>query len=276
MNIINKSPLSKKINCYNVAYNPKLLFAIPRLNNTKIFCDTSKKILFRGFDIWTAYEFSWLNLKGKPKIAILQIIVPANSPNIIESKSLKLYLNSFNQNKIENNIDKILIQDISKAIGSEIQLNFIEPHQFHKIHKIQKLKGICLDDLDIQTNTYIPDEKILKNIDSNHIITEHLVSNLLKSNCPVTNQPDWASIQISYTGKPIDHYSLLKYLISFRNHNDFHEHCIERIFFDIKSICNPKKLTIYGRYTRRGGIDINPWRTDSKKFPNSILRVIRQ
>lgn len=272
---INKSLLGKKTKFYSKKYNSDILFAIPRLVNRKKL-NISDKTIFIGCDIWTAYETSWLNMKGKPEIAIVQIIIPANSKNIIESKSLKLYLNSFNQKNLENNLKEILINDISKITESEIFVNIIKPDKFLETVKIQEFNGICLDNLDINTDIYLPNNRILKNTNSDTIITERLFSNLLKSNCPVTNQPDWGSIQIDYTGKPIDHESIIKYIISYRNHSDFHENCIERIFIDIKTRCNPEKLSVYGRYTRRGGIDINPWRSNVEHLPTTFFRVSRQ
>lgn len=214
-------------------------------------------------DIWNAYEVSWLNLRGKPQVAIATIMAPADSPNIIESKSFKLYLNSYNQTRLESSDELLqrLRTDLSAGFGASVQVTLITQEEFAKL-PMQELDGVLLDRLDIEVDSYTPNPSLLKADNQVAPVEETLVSHLLKSNCLVTGQPDWGSVQIRYIGAPIDQESLLKYLIGFRDHNEFHEQCVERIFTDIMQQCKPQKLSVYARYTRRGGLDINPWRSN--------------
>jgi 7-cyano-7-deazaguanine reductase len=237
---------------------------------------------FKGFDLWNAYELSWLNAKGLPKVALLRLKVPCTSPNIIESKSLKLYLNSFNQTRFKtvHQVFDLLRQDLARAIGAELEFELVGPDQFAN-EQIAEFAGVDLDKLDVEIDCYQPDAAILK-LKQNEVnsgrgsISETVFSRLLKSNCPVTAQPDWACIQIEYTGQAIDHASLLKYIVSYRMHNGFHEHCVEKIFVDILRQCAPTSLSVYARYTRRGGLDINPWRATVDVKPPAIGRSARQ
>ncbi|EPE37183.1 NADPH-dependent 7-cyano-7-deazaguanine reductase (plasmid) [Candidatus Photodesmus katoptron] len=219
--------------------------------------------MFKGFDIWTAFELSWLNKKGKPEVAIAEFIIPQSSPNLIESKSFKLYLNSFNQIKFNSKemLLNVLQNDLTKTSGSPVKIRFIPVDQPKKLNVVPDF--FCIDILDIHISQYNYEEGYLKGSISNEIVTEFLCSHLLKSNCLVTNQPDWGSVYIIYSGFQINHEILLKYLISFRNHKAFHEQCVETIFSDIKYHCQTEKLTVFARYTRRGGLDINPFRSDS-------------
>jgi 7-cyano-7-deazaguanine reductase len=267
------APLGKKTP-YISHYQKNLLFSIPReINRSSL--GLSGALPFKGVDIWNAYELSWLNRKGKPIVAIGEFIFPCESPNLIEAKSLKLYLNSLN-NTLFSTIDEvitILQQDLTEAAGAFVQVQIIPIEQFVPI-TTQAFKGICLDQLDIHCDTYLIDSGFLQTEDE--IISEVLYSELLKSNCLITGQPDWGSIQICYTGKKIEHTGLLKYIISFRDQNIFGEQCIERIFMDIMQHCIPQKLSIYARYTRRGGTDINPYRsTESGEIPKNF-RLCRQ
>lgn len=243
-------------------YQPQLLQAVPRSLNRKEIGIVDQQP-FHGVDRWTGYELSWLNMKGKPNVAIMQADVPCSSANLIESKSFKLYLNSFNQTRFEHTeqVIKCLQQDLSNCAGAPVTITLFHPDQFGSIQP-QSLIGEVIDDLDIEVSAYTPDISLLQCHKGTHQIEETLVSHLLKSNCLITHQPDWASIAIRYHGQAIDHASLLRYLISFRQHNEFHEQCVERIFCDIKRQCQPLKLTVYARYTRRGGLDINPFRSD--------------
>jgi 7-cyano-7-deazaguanine reductase len=259
---------------YKSSYNPQLLFRIPReINRTELGID-DKNPGFYGVDIWTHYEVSWLNLSGKPCVAIGEIIYPASTPNIIESKSMKLYFNSFNGTKFadSNAVIDTVTKDLSKSIGASVEFKLL-PVDTHS--SSIKFDGICLDDLDIQCDTYTPHPAYLSC--SNNTVTEEVYTNLLKSNCMMTLQPDWASVHIKYSGAQIEHNSLLKYIISLRDNNEFHEQCVERIFNDIMTKCKPNSLTVYARYTRRGGLDINPFRTTEKNFvmPDNN-RLIRQ
>jgi 7-cyano-7-deazaguanine reductase len=190
-------------------------------------------------------------------------MVPADSPNIIESKSLKLYLNSFNQTKVASPeaLTEMLRADLSDGFGTSVQVKLTLPEGFDKVG-MGELEGLLLDRLDIEVDSYTPDATGLKANTEEAIVEETLVSHLLKSNCLVTGQPDWGSVQIRYVGPQIDQEALLRYLIGFREHNEFHEQCVERIFMDIMRQCRPQKLAVYARYTRRGGLDINPWRSN--------------
>jgi 7-cyano-7-deazaguanine reductase len=272
---VNASPLGKTVS-YITEYDPSLLFPIPRqIKRDEI--GVGAILPFMGLDIWNAYEVSWLNSRGKPQIALVTFHIPADSPNIVESKSFKLYLNSFNQTKLDSTEQLIdyLRKDISAATGGAVQVKLTTPEQFESF-RLGELKGFCIDNLDIAVDLYSPQSGLLFCDESDSTTTETLTSNLLKSNCLVTGQPDWASVQIQYVGKPINRESLLRYLISFRNHNEFHEQCVERIFVDILRDCQPMKLAVYARYTRRGGLDINPFRSNyNADFPSN-LRTARQ
>jgi len=259
---------------YEFHYNPGLLQAVPRsLSRDTLSLDASA-LPFSGEDTWTGYELSWLNPKGKPQVAILECHVPITSPNLIESKSFKLYLNSFNQSSFEsaNDVRATLEKDLSQCAGKNVVVKLTLPQQFSAL-QFKEFTGILLDDLDISIEKYQPDVDYLRVAEGQK--AETLVSHLLKSNCLITSQPDWASVQIRYEGKGIDHEGLLKYLISFRQHNEFHEQCVERIYCDIMQHCQPEKLTVCARYTRRGGLDINPFRSNFEK-PYANHRQARQ
>ncbi|MET3107683.1 7-cyano-7-deazaguanine reductase [Oxalobacteraceae bacterium GrIS 2.11] len=277
---MSNSPLQSalgKTSTYVTNYDAGLLFPIPRAAK-RAEIGINADLPFFGLDIWNAYEVSWLNMRGKPQIAVATFLVPADSPNIIESKSFKLYLNSFNQTRLADSdaLLALLRQDISAGFATTVQVKLTLPDEFSKLG-MAELEGLSLDRLDIEVNSYTPDATLLSSAADGVPVEETLVSNLLKSNCLVTGQPDWASVQIHYVGPPINQEGLLKYLIGFRNHNEFHEQCVERIFVDILQHCSPQKLTVYARYTRRGGLDINPWRSNfsSKQFPSN-LRNVRQ
>lgn len=272
-----------KTSAYETEYNPALLFPIPRAEKRAELglVSTDGKALtlpFFGMDFWNAYEVSWLNLRGKPQVAILSIFAPADSPNIIESKSFKLYLNSFNQTRLADSaaLLALLQADLSRGFGATVQIRFTPAEEFSNA-RFQELDGMLLDRLDIEVDHYTPQAQVLTADHNSAPIEETVVSHLLKSNCLVTGQPDWASVQIHYVGAPIDHEALLRYLIGFRNHNEFHEQCVERIFMDVLTHCKPQKLAVYARYTRRGGLDINPWRSNfsTGKMPAN-LRCARQ
>lgn len=260
-NIPEASPLGKPT-AYQNEYTPSLLFSIPRQSKREEI-GIAGTLPFFGVDIWNAYELSWLNLRGKPQVAIATFTVPADSPNIVESKSFKLYLNSFNQTKLANPEDLIerLRIDLSTGFGAPVQVKLTMPESFASL-QMGELEGLLLDRLDIEVTQYTPNPSLLCGNYDEAIVEETLVSHLLKSNCLVTGQPDWGSVQIRYVGPQINQEGLLQYLIGFRNHNEFHEQCVERIFMDILRQCRPQKLSVYARYTRRGGLDINPWRTN--------------
>jgi 7-cyano-7-deazaguanine reductase len=250
---------------YPDQYDPSLLFPIPRSENRlKLGIKPNQALPFVGVDIWNAFELSWLNKKGKPQIALAEFQVPADSPNMVESKSFKLYLNSFNSARFEDEAEvrERLIADLSAAAGSKIATRIFLTEAVAK-KGMQEMNGVLMDRLDIAIDPSLPaDPTLLAVNESFGPIEQCLVSHLLKSNCPVTGQPDWASVQIRYQGRPILEEGLLRYLIGFRQLGEFHEHCVETIFCDIKRQCKPEKLSVYARYTRRGGLDINPFRTD--------------
>ncbi len=263
---------------YPNQYDPSLLFPIARSDNrSSLGLNSQSTPPFFGVDIWNAYELAWLNLKGKPQIALAEFIIPADSPNMIESKSFKLYLNSLNQHCFADfaTVKTCLQHDLSQVLGTGLQVRLVQPCEItsnKKIAPIEELGGQLLDRLDIEVNSHQSADLLLLKADHTSApITQTLVSHLLKSNCPVTGQPDWASVQIQYQGRPIDEEGLLRYLIGFRQLGEFHEHCVEKIFCDIKIQCQPEKLSVYARYTRRGGLDINPFRTDfNAAWPNNI------
>ena len=259
---------------YISQYTPSLLQPVPRsLNRDDL--GLRGELPFQGSDVWTLYELSWLNAKGKPVVAIGEVFVPATSPNLIESKSFKLYLNSFNQTRCDSleAVQALLVQDLSGCAGAPVSVTLFTLDQ--ATHQIAQLPGECIDNLDIEVDGYEFDETLLQGAAGRGIVEETLHSHLLKSNCLVTSQPDWGSVVIHYRGPRLDREKLLRYLISFRQHNEFHEQCIERIFTDLKHFCAPEQLTVHARYTRRGGLDINPFRSDWEPVPAN-LRLIRQ
>lgn len=264
---------------YSQYYKPALLQGVPRALGRKEI-NLPSNLPFTGSDIWNAYEVSWLNTKGKPLVAILECKVPIESEFLIESKSFKLYLNSFNQSRFESpdQVLGILKQDLSTCAGAKVDLKLLLAKDFPK----QEIKDlpyqsdnnyVLLDEIDIDIDAYEPQAETI--VCGSNIVSETLVSHLLKSNCLITNQPDWGSVLIKYSGPQIHRDSILKYIISFRQHNEFHEQCVERIFYDIWRVCKPKKLTVYARYTRRGGLDINPFRSTFEK-PYANIRLARQ
>lgn len=267
--------LGKQVD-YEFEYNPDLLQGVPRSLSRDTLNLAGSGLPFDGIDTWTGYELSWLNLKGKPNVAILECHVPITSKNLIESKSFKLYLNSFNQTKFASaeDVRQVLQADLSACAGEPVEVKLILPEQFSSL-QFQEFNGTLLDSLDVEIDQYSPNTQYLTVVKSEAGVQETLVSHLLKSNCLITSQPDWASIQIRYEGKAIEHEGLLKYLISFRQHNEFHEQCVERIYNDIMQHCQPDKLTVCARYTRRGGLDINPFRSNYEA-PYANHRQARQ
>jgi 7-cyano-7-deazaguanine reductase len=281
MNQPEQSQLGKN-SAYVDQYDASLLFPIPRAVKREELGIQGTPIFF-GADLWTAFELSWLNLKGKPQVALAHIMVPAESTHIVESKSFKLYLNSFNATQFVDAqaVRDCMRDDLDTALwhGSKILarcgVKIILPEEFDK-EPVHELDGLNLDRMDIECTHYQPAPELLKAQQDEAPVTETFVSHLLKSNCLVTGQPDWGSVQISYSGDQIDQAGLLQYIVSFRNHNEFHEQCVERIFMDIWTRCKPLKLSVYARYTRRGGLDINPWRTSHPQSPPKNIRTARQ
>ncbi|MGP0908513.1 NADPH-dependent 7-cyano-7-deazaguanine reductase QueF, partial [Serratia sp. CY81593] len=254
-----------------------LLEALPRARGRDLIGVDEQQLPFSGFDLWTAFELSWLNGKGKPVVGIGEFTFPHSSSNLIESKSFKLYLNSFNQTRFDSveQVSAAMQKDLSQAANGQVTVKLYPGLEGYPA-QIDRLPGINIDDLDIAVDDFAFKPEYLSGAaDQGEHVAETLSSNLLKSNCLVTNQPDWGSVVIHYEGRKIDRESLLRYLISFRQHNEFHEQCVERIFNDIKQSCRPEKLSVFARYTRRGGLDINPFRSDFETAP-ALGRLIRQ
>lgn len=265
-----------KATAYDSTYNPDLLIPIAR-HQTRSNIGISDVLPFKGIDIWNAWELSWLNVQGKPIVACARFQYSAETPFLIESKSFKLYLNSFNQSQFISiaAVTKILENDLKAIVGGDVSVTLYLANMDWP--GLAKPKGVCIDDLDIEITDYqLSPNYLVDSVDFREpIITEQLYSHLFKSNCMITGQPDWATIFIDYTGRLIDHAALLKYLISFRNHQAFHEPCVERIFVDLMQYCQPDTLSVYCRYTRRGGLDINPFRTTTDSTPDND-RIWRQ
>ena len=275
MTLPENSPLGKA-SAYVDQYDPTLLFPMARADQRTGLGIVGAPPFF-GADMWTAYELSWLNTRGKPQVALAHITVPCESPNIVESKSVKLYLNSFNNTRFADarDVRERIRADINAAVGMGVGIKTLGPEMFDR-EPVQELDGLNLDRLDVECLQFTPSPELLFSELDELPVEETLTSNLLKSNCLVTGQPDWGSVRIAYTGPPINQEGLLQYLVSFRNHNEFHEHCVERIFMDIWARCKPLQLSVYARYTRRGGLDINPFRTS---YPTALppnIRVARQ
>ena len=263
-------------------YDASLLFPLARADQRAAIGALANPPFF-GADMWTAFELSWLNPRGKPQVALAHITVPCETTHLVESKSFKLYLNSFNNTVFADatEVQRRIRTDISAAVWhggpkqASVGVKLVLPELFDR-EPLYEMAGLSLDRLDIECTRYTPAPDLLHTEVDEQPVTEVLCSNLLKSNCLVTGQPDWGSIQISYTGTPINQEGLLQYLVSFRNHNEFHEHCVERIFMDIWTRCKPVKLTVYARYTRRGGLDINPFRTSYPQALPANTRTARQ
>jgi len=275
-----------KSSAYVDQYDASLLFPIPRAGK-RAEIGIAGAAPFFGADMWTAFELSWLNLRGKPQVALAHFTVPCESLNIVESKSFKLYLNSFNNTQFAD-VDAVkarLRADITEAVWrtsgepvtapATVGVTVVGADLFDR-EPVHELDGLNLDRLDIECTQYTPAPELLKVTRDEQPVSEVFVSNLLKSNCLVTGQPDWGSVQISYSGDQIEQGGLLQYIVSFRNHNEFHEQCVERIFMDIWTRCKPTKLTVYARYTRRGGLDINPFRTSHPQALPRNIRTARQ
>ena len=271
-----------KASAYADQYDASLLFPIPRAGK-RLEMGVGDTPPFFGADLWTAFELSWLNLRGKPQVALAQFTIPCETPNIVESKSFKLYLNSFNNTRFADaaEVQARLRADISEAAwrgapqASSVGVKLLLPDMFDR-EDIAELDGLSLDRLDLECTRYTPAPELLTAAFDEPPVSEVLTSNLLKSNCLVTGQPDWGSVRISYSGPQINQEGLLQYIVSFRNHNEFHEQCVERIFMDLWTRCKPVKLTVYARYTRRGGLDISPFRTSHPQALPAAVRTARQ
>jgi 7-cyano-7-deazaguanine reductase len=263
------SPLGKAT-VYADRYDASLLFPIPRQAKRDELGIAGDALPFHGVDVWNGYELSWLDTRGKPMVAVAEFRFQATSPNIVESKSFKLYLNSFAQERLADAgaLRDILVRDLSAASGGPVDITLHAPGELDGT-PIAEPNGVLLDTQELDFDSYGPPRPAFLATAAGDA-DEVLVSHLLRSNCPVTGQPDWGSVQISYSGAAVDHAGLLRYLVSFRSHTEFHEQCVERIFMDICERCAPRQLTVYARYTRRGGLDINPFRsTDPTATPGN-------
>ncbi|WP_326429898.1 NADPH-dependent 7-cyano-7-deazaguanine reductase QueF [Stutzerimonas frequens] len=269
------SPLGKSSD-YVATYSPHLLFPIPRAPKWAELGLTAETLPYQGVDLWNCYELSWLLPSGKPVVAIGEFEIPADSPNIIESKSFKLYLNSLNQSVFESReaLLELMGADLSAAAGKPVRVRLRTLDEV-AAEGVATLPGRCIDELDVAIEHYDHPRPELLACDAERVVEESLHSHLLKSNCPVTGQPDWGSVVVEYRGAALQPESLLAYLVSFRQHADFHEQCVERIFLDLQRLLQPEKLTVYARYVRRGGLDINPYRsTETLEVDNR--RLVRQ
>ncbi|RUO74081.1 preQ(1) synthase [Pseudidiomarina sediminum] len=261
---------------YPEHYDANLLKPVPRqLNRTPIGIASGQQLPFHGDDYWTGYELSWLLPNGLPQVAIGYFKVPASSPNLIESKSFKLYLNSFNASQWPSwqAVVQTLETDLSACAGGPVRVQ-LQPVDHVNAHQVGQFSGHSIDATDVAISTYDYAPELLQHA-GHERVTEVLYSDLLKSNCLITNQPDWGSVYIHYQGRAIDRAALLRYIVSFRNHNEFHEQCVERIFMDLTQRLDIDKLSVYARYTRRGGLDINPFRSNFEAAPE-LTRLSRQ
>ena len=263
---------------YRDNYDASLLQGVPRSLNRDPLDLKADTLPFHGADIWTLYELSWLNTNGLPQVAVGHVELDYTSVNLIESKSFKLYLNSFNQTRFDSwdAVRQTLENDLRACAQGDVSVALYRLDELEG-QPIAHFNGTCIDNQDIVIDNYQFSTAYLENaVSGEKAVEETLVSHLLKSNCLITHQPDWGSIQIQYRGRKIDREKLLRYLVSFRHHNEFHEQCVERIFHDLLAHCRPTSLSVEARYTRRGGLDINPWRATADMNVPLIKRDLRQ
>lgn len=276
MQSVEHSPLGKSSE-YIATYSPHLLFPIPRAAKWAELGLSAQTLPYQGVDYWNCFELSWLLPSGKPVVAIGEFAIAADSPNIIESKSFKLYLNSLNQSVFasEAELVSVLEKDLSATAGKPVGVRVRRLDEVTR-EGLAVLPGTCIDDLDVSISNYAAPQPELLVCDTARTVEQSLHSHLLKSNCPVTGQPDWGSVVVDYRGHALEPASLLAYLVSFRQHADFHEQCVERIFLDVQRLLQPERLTVYARYVRRGGLDINPCRTLLGQQLPENRRLVRQ
>jgi 7-cyano-7-deazaguanine reductase len=270
---LDASPLGRATT-YAERYDPGLLFAVERAPQRALL-GLGADLPFRGVDVWTAYETSWLDARGKPQIAIVTFAVPAESARLVESKSVKLYLTAMNQTRFASasEVAAAIVRDLSNATGATVAVTLTLPQDFATL-RYSEPAGDCLDALPLAAERYELSPELLSA--NGPTVAEALYSRLFRSVCPVTGQPDYASVQLTYRGARLDRAGLLGYLVSFRRHPGFHEHCVERIFTDVWRRCRPEELSVHARFTRRGGIDINPYRTSGDKPPPPNARTAQQ
>ncbi|CAO1665928.1 MULTISPECIES: NADPH-dependent 7-cyano-7-deazaguanine reductase QueF [Salinicola] len=268
------APLGE-VSSYPERYDASLLFPIERAANRAPLGIEASSLPFVGGDEWWAFELSWLDLRGKPVVAVARFRLPADSPRLIESKSWKLYLNSFNQTTFADReaVIEFLQRDLSAAAGAPVTVELFGVDDAALAPR--PTAGECIDEIEVDIDRYTPSPALLA-CDEGDVVEETLHSHLLKSNCPVTGQPDWGSVLIAYRGPRLDRAALLRYIVSYRQHQDFHEHCVEHIFVDLMARCRPQALLVMARYVRRGGLDINPWRATPGWAPELPARLLRQ
>ena len=272
--LLDETPLGRKSE-YVDTYTPALLCPVPRWDAREELELDMDSVPFHGVDLWTAYELSWLDLRGKPVVAMAELRIPCHTRNIIESKSLKLYLNSFANSQFEDRrkVIQVLEDDLSQCSGGAVEVRIAYLEEADR-EPLMDLNGTNVDRIDLDVASYDYDPGFLMT-EQGPLRTETLYSHLLRSRCPVTGQPDWGTVLVRYSGQPISHASFLRYVISLRNHQGFHEQIVERVWLDIMSQCKPNHLTVYGRFTRRGGVDINPFRSNFEDL-SVARRTVRQ
>ena len=266
------SPLGKSSE-YVSTYTPSLLFPIPRAPKWAELGLTAQSLPYTGVDYWNCYELSWLTVSGKPVVAVGEFAIPADSPNIIESKSFKLYLNSLNQTRFasRDELKELLVRDLSGAAGAMVSVTLKTLGRVAE-EGIAEPAGVCIDELDVEIDDFSQPRAERLRCNADEVVEESFHSHLLKSNCPVTGQPDWGTLVVEYRGPKLDQAAFLAYLVSFRQHSDFHEQCVERIYLDLLDLLQPERLSVHARYVRRGGLDINPYRSNhAKSFDNRRL-----
>jgi 7-cyano-7-deazaguanine reductase len=275
VSVLGDSPLGRAAR-YPEQYDARLLYAVDRASQRTLL-GFDGALPFGGVDLWTAYELSWLDGSGKPQVAIATFCVPCDSPRLVESKSVKLYLTGFNLTRFDSDsaVRNVLARDLSAAVGASVDVT-LAPLDVERAPALADFSGACIDALPIAAVDDVPVPEALAA--AGHMRDETLYTRLFRSVCPVTGQPDYACVQIDYRGAPIDRPGLLRYLVSFRRHPGFHEHCVEQIFADIWRRCRPERLSVYARFTRRGGIDINPYRSSDggRGRPPAYVRTAQQ
>lgn len=274
--VMSEIPLGKQTQ-YPESYDPGLLFPVSRASN-RSGIGITEGLPFGGFDHWRAYEMSWLSENGMPVVATADILVPCDSPFLIESKSMKLYFNSLNQHRFtsDEKVAVCIADDLSAAAGAPVSVQLHRLGSEDSSHTIEPTQVQLLDNIVIADPIFTPDASLLicnKAVKAGGTFVSHL----FRSNCPITAQPDWGSIFVTYEGPEIDRESLLRYIVSYRQHEGFHEHCVEQIFQDLVRHCAPTSLNVSINFLRRGGLEINPVRSLNKSMAMAVLpRLLRQ
>ncbi len=274
---IDLGPLGRTVEQQPI-YSPDLLFRIERkVQRALLGLTESQALPFVGADRWTAWELSWLDARGKPEVAVLRIVVPIDGPYLIESKSLKLYLNSYARERglRAAQVQARIAADLSAAVGAPVEVDLLGVERWPELAP-QIADGECIDALEVDIPAHAQPSPDLLRCDAEQVVAERLHTHLLKSNCPVTGQPDWATLCIDYRGPRLERAALLAYLISYREHQAFHEQCVEQIFLDLTRCLHPQFLALEARYTRRGGLDINPYRASAGAPLIADRRLLRQ